>query len=193
MFCIVVSSVVFDSKVLNLIYFGRIVEEKSIDFIIDICEMLKTLNIDFKLNLFGGYKLQYYEFLQSKIITKNLNNAVQFHGRKDFEEIKSYLNTSHFFIFPSKEKNEGHSNSLTEAMAFGVVPIVSNVGFNKKVVNDDDLVIQNFDSLIYAERIIDIWSNLKWQEKSNQNYIRVMENYTENNVTKTLFDLYLNL
>ena len=182
-----------DFKIINLIYFGRIVKEKNIDFIIDICETLKSLNIDFRLNLFGGYEFQYYQFLQRKITSKNLNNVIQFHGRKDFDDIILYLKSSHFFIFPSKEINEGHSNALTEAMAFGIAPIVSDVGFNKKVVNDDDLVIHNFDPLIYAKKIIDIWSDEKWSIKSSQVYNRILENYTESKVTKSILELYHNL
>ena len=55
-------------------------------------------------------------------------------GQQPFERICDELQKAHFFVFPSQEKMEGHSNSLTEAMTFGVVPIVSAAGFNASIV-----------------------------------------------------------
>jgi glycosyltransferase involved in cell wall biosynthesis len=181
------------SKIINLIYFGRIVQEKNIEFIIDICQHLKFLNIKFNLDLIGSSEPSYYRYLLKKIDSASINCFINFHGKKDFVEIIKILKKSHFFIFPSKEKNEGHSNAITEAMAFGVIPIVSNYGFNKNVVNDDDLVIEKFNPIIYTEKILNIWLENKWSEKSNQVYKRILENYTEEIVSKTLLGLYDNL
>jgi glycosyltransferase involved in cell wall biosynthesis len=175
---------------LNLIYFGRIVPEKNINLILDICEILKNKNIDFKLNLIGGYKLDYYNLLQNNIRSKNITNFVHIHDFKDFNDISKLLETSHFFIYPSIEPNEGHSNALTEAMAYGVVPIVNNIGFNINIVNDNQLISNELNPSVYVKLILDIWLNKKWDEKSSQVYNRVLENFTEKFVTNKLLKLF---
>ena len=83
------------------------------------------------------------------------------------------MNTSHFFLFPSQNKFEGHSNALTEAMAFGLVPITSNYGFNKTVVGYKELVEK------YAETAINIITQGLWDEYSKKMMKRVEDNFSE--------------
>ena len=41
------------------------------------------------------------------------------------DKLPSLLLDKHFFIFPSEERREGHSNALTETMCYGIIPIAS--------------------------------------------------------------------
>jgi len=182
-----------NEQIIKLIYFGRVVPDKNVEFIIDICNELKVMYIPFVLDIIGGYEEEYYELLTNKIKYYNLEKEVIFHGRKDFKEIYSYLKSAHFFIFPSKEKREGQSNSLTEAMGCGVVPIVSTAGFNSRIVEDDSLVIPLFFASEYANTVVGIWNQDQWKIKSNAAYKRVIENYTESIVKKSLLKAYNNL
>lgn len=45
---------------------------------------------------------------------------------------------------------EGHSNSLTEAMTFGVVPVVSTAGFNASIVSNEELVVSDINPERYS-------------------------------------------
>lgn len=182
-----------NKQIVNLIYFGRVVPDKNIELIIDICNALKINNFPFVLDIIGGYEDSYHELLTKKIQHQRLEKEVIFHGRKDFKEIYNYLKSSHFFVFPSKEKREGHSNSLTEAMGCGVVPIVSIAGFNRSIVDDESLVVPSFSALEFANRIVSIWNEDQWKIKSSEVYDRIVENYTESVVKKSLLKAYSNL
>ena len=89
------------------------------------------------------------------------------------------MKKSHFFVFPSAEKKEGHSNSLTEAMAFGVVPIASDAGFNSTVIGKQELIIHGFNAKEYADCIEQIWDSGNWRNYSQFIYSRVINNFTE--------------
>ena len=179
-------------KVLRIIYFGRVVPDKNIEFIIEVCRELKILGISFEADIIGGYENDYFDYLNNIIRNNKLNDEkIVFHGRMDFEKIYEYLQSAHFFIFPSKEKREGHSNSLTEAMSCGVVPIVSKAGFNESIVGNSDLVISDFDPVLYANAINKIWGFGEWQKYSDMVYNRVLENYTENIVRESLLGAYI--
>lgn len=173
-------------ELVKLIYFGRVVEDKNIALIIEVCKELRSKNFNFILNIIGGYESKYYGQLVKNIELHDLNSKIKFHGRLSFVEIVKFLKTSHFFIFPSKEQREGHSNSLTESMGCGVVPIVSPAGFNRTIVNDESLVINSYSSMEYADRIHSIWLNNLWQLKSNHVHQRVLNNYSEKIVSKYL-------
>ena len=109
----------------NLIYFGRISKTKGFDLLLDLIEKLGT---DFTLYLAG----QFEEDLSEKSIN---NLKIKYLGVLDQKQLRETLTKMHFFIFPTKHKGEGQSNSLIESMAMGVIPICSDNGFNKEVVN----------------------------------------------------------
>lgn len=171
---------------IELVYFGRVNESKNIPFIIEICEELYSKKANFHLEIIGAYTNEYFDFLNKKIEKAGLQSYISFLPPINFDELKQKLKKKHFFLFPTNEKREGHSNSLTEAMIFGVVPIVSDRGFNRTIVNNEQLVVSNEVSHLYAAIVLEIWNKLKWSEISRQMYERVINNYTEKKAVETL-------
>ena len=118
---------------------------------------------------------------------------MQILGQQPFERICEELQKAHFFVFPSQEKMEGHSNSLTEAMTFGVVPVVSTAGFNASIVSNEDLVVSDINPKRYADVIEAIIKRNVWAEYSLNVYKRIKENYTEDIVKKAIVEAVLGL
>ena len=81
---------------------------------------------------------------------------------------------------------EGHSNSLTEAMTFGVVPVVSTAGFNASIVGNEELVVSDINPKKYAEVIESVMKRNLWAEYSLKVYQRIKENYTEDIVRRAI-------
>ncbi len=179
------------NKSINLIFLGRLVPSKGIDFIIDICNSLKKKNISFNLKLIGTIEKNYQKLISNKIKYFAIQNFVSFLPPQQDINLLRILKSQHFFLFPSKEVREGHSNSLTEAMICGVVPIASSNGFNRSVISNDNLIIEQFDCELYANKIIEIWNGLSWASYSNEVYQRVLDNYTETKVSKALINAHL--
>lgn len=117
---------------------------------------------------------------------KLVEDEVQILGQQPFERICEELQKAHFFVFPSQEKMEGHSNSLTEAMTFGVVPVVSTAGFNASIVSNEELVVSDINPERYADVIESIIKRNVWAKYSLNVYKRIKENYTEDIVKKNI-------
>lgn len=116
---------------IRLIYFGRVSESKNVDVVIKVAYELEKAGYKTSTTVIGGYTEAYKAKLEQTIKEYRLDNdKVQIIGQQPFDKICDALQKVHFFVFPSQEKMEGHSNSLTEAMTFGVVPVVSTAGFN---------------------------------------------------------------
>jgi len=180
-----------DTLQCRLVYFGRIVPAKNIDLMLEICCALYSRGMSLTLDLIGGCSDMYRHELELKIGKIGLpKDCVHFWGRKEFEEFFQYLNTCHFFLFPSNEPREGHSNALTEAMGCGVVPVVSDAGFNRQVVNADELVVTDTNVSSYADVIYKIWTTGQWEKYSRKMYSRVAENFTETRAKDTLLAAY---
>lgn len=164
---------------INIIYFGRVTKSKNVDVIIETLWLLRKSGMDARLDVIGGYSDKYKQELDSIVRKLNVDNQVSFYGRQPFDFIANKLRSSHYFVFPSTEKQEGHSNSLTEAMGCGVVPIVSKAGFNVSICGCSDLVVEEIAASKFAERIIDIENKGKWREYSSFVYDRILNNFTQ--------------
>lgn len=171
---------------IKLIYFGRITEQKNVDVIIETLALVRKQGINAILQLIGGYDESYYRLLINKIEELQLNDFVEFFGRRPFCFIAEKLRDAHYFIFPSEEKQEGHSNSLTEAMGCGVVPIVSTAGFNASICGFSELVIDTISPEKFADKVVEIENGYSWGKWSEKVYQRIIENYTQKIISKKL-------
>lgn len=171
---------------LRLIYVGRVVPEKHIDVCIETLAKLRLAGKDAYLDIVGGCDDNYRKYLDNIISHERMNEFITFHGRQSSLYIRDILHKMHYFLFPSEEANEGHSNALTEAMGCGVVPIVSTAGFNASICGNPDLVANDIKPDSYAKIIMDIEMNNSWTVYSDLCYSRVIENFTQSKVAKKL-------
>lgn len=178
---------------IRLVYFGRVVPEKNVDVVIKTASILKKEGLNITLDIIGGYNDVYKEQLDTVVKKEQLENVTTFYGRKTFPFIAEILRKSHYYIFPSAEANEGHSNSLTEAMGCGVVPIVSTAGFNLSICENPNLVAKDLNPETYAQIINKIEAGKLWSKYSKSCYDRVLNNYTQSIVKKKLISYVMPL
>lgn len=171
---------------LRLVYVGRVVPEKNIDVCIKVLALLRGDGKDAYLDIVGGYNENYKNMLNKLISEEKVDDFITFHGRKQSIYIKDILHKAHYFLFPSEEINEGHSNALTEAMGCGVVPIASTAGFNVSICGIQDLIANDVLPESYVRIIQNIEKDNRWAEYSNYCYNRILNNYTESIVSKKL-------
>lgn len=179
--------------IIRLIYFGRVVPEKNVDVVIKSAAQLKKLGLRISLDIIGGYNDEYKATLDNTVKAEGLEENITFFGRKPFPFIAEILRKSHYYIFPSAEANEGHSNSLTEAMGCGVVPIVSTAGFNVSICQNPNLVAKDLKPETYAQIINKIETGKLWSKYSESCYDRVLNNYTQSIVKKKLISYVMPL
>ena len=177
----------------KLIYFGRVTESKNIDVVIRTLSLIRNEGIEAVLEIIGGYNEEYKKTLDFVASEEGVYEYVTFYGRKSFDFIAEKLRQSHYFVFPSTEKQEGHSNSLTEAMGCGVVPIVSTAGFNASICGNPDLIVDNVKAEFFAKRIIDIEKSGRWKQYSEYVYNRIINNYTQHIVSQNLINTIASL
>lgn len=174
----------------HLVYFGRITESKNIEFLLEICKELKLSEFKFDMEIIGVGEQAYLNHLNSAIQNFELTQFLKISGALPNVLLKEVLINKHFFIFPSKEKREGQSNALTEAMACGLVPICSNAGFNSEIVGDEALIISKYNPMAYAKKIIEIWESNQWDKFSEYVNDRVKKYYSQSVAEKVLRQVY---
>lgn len=113
--------------------------------------------------------------------------GITFTGSLEQTAIQKYLDKSHYFIFLTKWAGEGHSNSLTEAMARGCVPIYTAHGFNVSIVKNTGICIDDRENISnISNKIIENWHSDSYLTMSHDSAKRIFDNYTEVNYKQVL-------
>lgn len=175
---------------IDLCYFGRVTPDKNVDVVLDAFHILCGKYDDVYLTVIGGsgFSKSYVEDIDERIEKSPYKSRITRKGLTPFSEIKEIMQSQHFFVFPSKERCEGHSNSLNEAMAQGLIPIVSDYHFNRAIVGDDRLIVDGYEAKAYAERIEWLRSNCDMRKLSVQMRDRVRENFSFDIVNNRIFE-----
>lgn len=140
---------------IRLLFFGRIDANKNVDVVIECFEQLCQKNDNIYLTIIGGpgNSKEYVAKIDRMIAQSPFRSHIDRYGLSPFSFIKEQMQTHHFFIFPTSEPCEGHSNSLSEAMSQGLVPIVSDHNFNKSIVGDEQLVVDTLSPRAFADKV----------------------------------------
>ena len=176
---------------------SRLVRHKNIDIVIkSFTKLKKQHNINFQLDILGDGPEKIN--LQKLIESLEMNNEIKLLGSKYDEELKKYYLNAKFFLQLSNY--EGLPHTVLEAMSFGLVTIVSNVGGNNDIItNNLNGYIYNFqnnidtidDLTIYILNIISKdQENLKISRKA---FDSIKENFSLNKtINKYIDELVVN-
>ena len=175
---------------IQLAYVGRIAVEKGIETILEAHRALCDRGIPAQLTIIGDGPASYIKALQDRHDARD----VRWLGAVPNVDITTAICGMHFFLFPTKHYGEGHSNSLTEAMSEGLVPICSDHGFNRDVVGRTGSVLPiEADGKDYANSVARVWQSGRWPSLSAAARTRVFQNYSSEVVLGRLIAQYSSL
>jgi glycosyltransferase involved in cell wall biosynthesis len=131
-----------NSEKKNIIYLGRLAEEKGIMVLPEIIDKIKDNQNFGHLDIYGSGPLG--KKLESRIDEFNLRSKIKMKGAVDPQSVRKIMPLYDIVLMPSLM--EGHPIVLLEAMACGIVPLVTrlrgstdiviNQGENGFLVND---------------------------------------------------------
>jgi glycosyltransferase involved in cell wall biosynthesis len=117
----------------KIIYIGRLAEEKGVLLLPEIILKLKDNSLFEKLDIFGSGPME--KALKEKLDDLNLNDKIFLRGTISHEQVSEVFGNYDILILPSY--TEGHPIVLLEAMACGLIPIVS------RLEGSTDIVVEN--------------------------------------------------
>lgn len=176
---------------MNILFVGSLSKNKGVDLLIEGIRI--TLN---QLGKAPGMKVQIIgdgpELVRLKELVEKfqLNEVVYFEGWKSGNELKEYYRNAHLIVLPSR--GEGWPKVISEAMVYGVVPIVSDVSSIKEILKRFDVgtVVDDFLPATYAKAIRDYVANpSKWTSESSKAMATVV-NFTYEHWATRLFNLF---
>lgn len=171
----------------NILYFGRIDESKNVKLIVEIFNIVAEKYPETTLTIVGKQGTKYANEVDEMIGKSNFKNRITRIGHSSHEDLAKIMREQHIFLFPSVEDREGHSNSLNEAMAWGLVPVVSDHNFLPSIVGEKDLIVSGFKAKDYADIIARLINEQMIISKSHEMYQRVKDNFIQDIVEKKMY------
>jgi glycosyltransferase involved in cell wall biosynthesis len=176
---------------INLLFYGRIEEGKHVDLIVETASILQKAMTNVYLSIVGNGKADYIERIKEMMRSMLRPNTFTYVPGCKHEDLPSLLIDKHFYVFPSTQPREGQSNSVTECMAYGIIPIASPQGFNRSTIGDDYLIVDVLTAEAYAFRISSIIDAGKINYYSQYVRNRFLDNYTEKVVFEKTKEEYI--
>lgn len=179
---------------IGICHFGRITKDKGVEIVLDSFEILAEKYPMMKLYIIGGIggvgggDIVFYENFNNRCKNSKYADRITRVGQSPSEYLKEVMSKCHFFVFPTADPCEGQSNSLNEAMAQGLIPIVSDFHFNRAIVNNNNLVVCGYDAKDYAEAINSIIESGEMKVLSEHAWNRIKNDFEYKNVNKRLCD-----
>lgn len=179
----------FLSDGLNCVTVSRLEWEKNISELIQIFECL----IDFKIKLFIIGDGSQYNILKKMVQDKNLSERIVFCGRKNENEIISYMLKCHIFVYVSVL--DSLPNACIEALRCSL-PIIAynNTGMNEIVIDGyNGFLISNGDSNLFKQKIIEVYHNRHLLSIMRQNARKsYLENFTISRMIREIDEYFEN-
>ncbi len=116
--------------------------KKNIPNLIDACEILHSKRKDFVVNVVGtGKKMREYT---EAVERKSLTGTIRFTGSKNKSEISAMMQSSDFFVLPSRYETFGCV--IAESMACGLPVIATRVGGVPEIIDKTNGILVESDN-----------------------------------------------
>lgn len=149
---------------IKLVFAGRLEANKRPMTAIEVVRKLRE-HIPIHLDIFGDGPER--PRCQKKVTEYNLQEQICFHGWTTQDAVKTYLCQAHFILHPSL--SEGWPKILSEGMAFGAVPVASNISSIPQVLNEFQcgFALPPSEPDAFTEAILETCSNpQQWKQLS---------------------------
>lgn len=175
-------------KILHILYLGRVEPNKGVDYLLSASEKLKAEGVKFVLHIAGRDQCKDYYI---PLFQESLKESFVYEGIVTGHSKTELLKKCQLFILPSFY--EGLPISLLEAMSFGEVPIVTDVGSIGEVVKGrvNGIIVRTKDSDSIVDAIQQLnndrslLKNLSERAKST-----IMNNYSPDEYISKLNVIY---
>lgn len=159
-------TLIYSSRKLKVLYVGRLDHRRGIIPTIKALYSVYKINKNVELHIVGYGSLE----KQARELSQHLGleKVVFFHG-KQFD-VRKYLWNSDIYISLNISDNYP-SLALREAMAAGLVPVVTNVGETKEIIknNINGLLVHPFDSDAISTAILTLLKNENLRKRLSLN------------------------
>lgn len=173
---------------IRLMYAGRLEVEKGVGRAIEVLSQLRRRGVEATLDVVGdGAERDSFERLA---VGRGLSEFVVFHGWLARAALNPLFAQAHFLLFPA-ESSEGWPKVLSEAMAYGAVPLAGNISSIPQLLNKfrSGRVCPAGDEAAFVEVLVDYKRRPEVWRVESANGIRAAHLFSYANYLNAVRDL----
>ena len=167
------------SRPLRLLFVGRLAKVKGVDRALSILSSLQKRGLSVKLDLVGdGPERAEFEELARKL---GVGDLTKFHGWLPRTALAPLYGEAHVMVFPTD--SEGWPKVLSEAMAYGVVPVCSSVSSIPQYLEEfgTGRMFEPDDVEGFAGAIADYYSSPDIWKRESEMGVKASQSFTYTN------------
>jgi len=148
-----------------LVFVGALSEFKGPQRAVEVVAELKSLGLSITLDIVGDGPAKSGTLNRAKVL--NVDELVNFHGWVPRDALGPFLAKAHFIVLPSE--SEGWPKVLSEGMAYGAIPIATQVGAIPNILGElgVGVAVDPFDTEGMAEAICTYVNDPeRWRDES---------------------------
>ncbi len=149
-----------ENIIFEILYCGRLSIEKRLDTLLIAADLLShRLKMKIRVNLLGPVFQLRNPSLQLTEMQERFSSQVEIKFLGERSDPELYYRSANVFVLPSE--SEGMSNSLLEAMSFGVPCIVSDIVENRALIQPEEngLVFPVGDAAVLCDQLCRIYKD----------------------------------
>lgn len=173
---------------LQLLFVGRVEEAKGAGRVLHIAAGLQEQGVDFHLHMLGdGPERPGFERLAHEL---GIEKRVSFHGWVPKTSLPHYYAAGHFIVLPSA--SEGWPKVLSEAMAYGVVPIAGAVSSIPQILGETGagIALPPYDVQAYVRIMLDFLHSPERWRSASQAGLRAAKRFTYRAYLQAVRDMF---
>jgi glycosyltransferase involved in cell wall biosynthesis len=171
--------------VVRLLFTGNFGFLKGGQLILECMQQLRETGLRFYLDIVGSVSMPIPDWVKE-------SNSVIFHGHLSQDRLKSFMETSDIYIFPSY--SEGSAQSLKEAMAAGMPVIATRQSGTPIIHGENGYIIQDNSSEALINAIIELTQNDALRGKIGKNAAETIKlGHTWDNYASNVIRIYQRL
>lgn len=161
----VINKVNNNEAVLNILFFGNLIEGKGVYTLIDACCILKNRNIDFQCTFVGGEADITKDDFNKKVKQCGLSEQIKYLGKKYGQDKINVFENADIFAFPTYY--DCFPLVLLEAMEFSLPIVTTYEGGVPDIVEDgiDGFLIKQMDVKALADKLEILIKNPELRKK----------------------------
>ena len=174
---------------LQILFVGRLVEQKGLDILLRAASLLKEKRQDFEIRIIGSGPLR--SRLENQVRELELDTRVNFVGAVKPDEVAAQLAGADLFVLPSRY--EGFPGVLLEAIAYGLPAIATRVSGSEEIIDDSmGWLIPIDDAFALASAIEEalVLGHEKLGEMGDKARDKAVHNYDMNRVASDYLQLF---
>jgi glycosyltransferase involved in cell wall biosynthesis len=176
-------------KKLRLLFISNLMQEKGIFDLLEICKMLRSVNVDFQLKIVGKEQDISVSDLKLKVIEMKLSGLVEILGPKYGSEKHLLIDQSDVLVFPTFYRKEVFPLVILEAMQAGLPAISYDHAGIPEVIdqNETGFIVPLRNTEIFAEKVAELAEDRALLMQMGKNArIKFMNSYHQKNFEKGL-------